>query len=107
MLNATTTGDKKMPKFNTLKRYPLINVTAITSAGSPITTQMWQGSLAEVQRRVKVWQKDCSSDHQNIIRVFTQIIDDERGSSTIEWKWWGGSENLEYLDTLDVYSKEE
>ena len=84
--------------------YPLINVTAITSAGSPITTQMWNANLSQVRRSVSRWQQDCAQDNHDIIRVFTHIRDTERGSATIEWKWWSGVESLEYLDTLEVHA---
>ena len=85
--------------LNNRWKYALINVTAITEAGSPITTQLWRSSLADVECSVSRWAKSDS-----IFRVFTQIIDDERGSSLVEWKWWGGSQDLDYLDTLEVHA---
>jgi hypothetical protein len=41
-------------------------------------------------------------ESDNIIRVFTQIIDNVGGSSLVEWKWWGVTSG--FLDICFVHS---
>ena len=52
----------------------LINVTAIQSSGSPITEQLWDTSMAEVEQRVMGWHTDRVF-FKGIIRVFVNIHD--------------------------------
>ena len=76
----------------------LINVTAITSEGSPITCQLWRASVSDVITSVR--RSDADKDAAPVIRVFTHIVrgietvtsGPERGATrptdcTIEWDW--------------------
>lgn len=49
----------------------LINVTGIQSNGSPITTQMRDASMGDVERRVMCWDADALT--RKIIRVFINV----------------------------------
>lgn len=57
--------------MNWNEKQRLINVTAIQSNGSPITTQMWDASMDDVEKRVMVWHAD--SFNESIIRVFVCV----------------------------------
>ena len=54
-------------------KYSLINITAIASDGRPITTQVWKGSLNDVERIVARWDADQDIAAGKVIRVFTNI----------------------------------
>ena len=76
-------------------KYSLINITAIASDGRPITTQVWKGSLNDVERIVARWDADQDIAAGKVIRVITNIhggaLDDPLGTQVVqEWAFIDG-----------------